>query len=189
MMLCSAKVFRCCCVVMFFSSIISSNNAFVITNNNKLNHKSAGSISNQKIKKRSNTVLYIEDWVADMIDSELFRLNHKEEFDRQLGEQNRKVIMNQVNKEIENKMMEYNESDFRQKLKDKKLALRDPQRYCKDRCITTGNCDIYEDFFDFSPQEVIEFCNECVLSEDNETCDIPDAFYDNDNFDESTLKP
>jgi len=36
--------------------------------------------------------------------------------------------------------------------------------------------------FEFSPEEVMEFCNDCVLSEDEEPCDIPDAFYDLDKL-------
>ena len=29
-----------------------------------------------------------------------------------------------------------------------------------------------------SPEKVIEFCTECVLSEEQEECEIPDGFYD-----------
>jgi hypothetical protein len=32
--------------------------------------------------------------------------------------------------------------------------------------------------FDFTPEEVVKFCTDCVLSEDEEACDVPDAFYD-----------
>jgi hypothetical protein len=33
--------------------------------------------------------------------------------------------------------------------------------------------------FNFSPKEVLEFCNECVLNEDeNSECEIPETFYD-----------
>ena len=31
--------------------------------------------------------------------------------------------------------------------------------------------------FDMDPREVIQFCNECVLSEDEEPCDIPDSIF------------
>ena len=34
--------------------------------------------------------------------------------------------------------------------------------------------------YDLTPQQVIEFCTECVLSDDVEKeCDIPDAFFNN----------
>jgi hypothetical protein len=34
------------------------------------------------------------------------------------------------------------------------------------------------DSFEFSPEEVMAFCTDCVLADDDEPCDIPDAFYD-----------
>lgn len=40
--------------------------------------------------------------------------------------------------------------------------------------------------FDFTPQQVMQFCKECVLSEDEEPCDIPDALL-KDEYD--GLKP
>jgi hypothetical protein len=37
--------------------------------------------------------------------------------------------------------------------------------------------------FHFSPQEVVKFCSDCVLGgEEEDTCDIPDAFYDMDGL-------
>ena len=62
--------------------------------------------------------------------------------------------------------------------RDKALADRDPQQYCADRCVATGNCDVYEDMFSLSPIEVVQFCKECVLPEDDEhECAIPEAMY------------
>ena len=29
-----------------------------------------------------------------------------------------------------------------------------------------------------SAQQVVEFCNDCVISDGEEPCDIPEAFYD-----------
>ena len=28
--------------------------------------------------------------------------------------------------------------------KDEMMAANDPMRYCADRCVTTGNCDVFE---------------------------------------------
>jgi hypothetical protein len=40
-------------------------------------------------------------------------------------------------------------------------------------------CDIFDDFYEMSPQQVIAFCTECMLSEDEDgECEIPDGFYD-----------
>lgn len=68
----------------------------------------------------------------------------------------------------------------------------DPMRYCADRCVSTGNCDVFEDMFNMDPREVVEFCSECVLSEDEEPCDIPEsAFSGEDDTDhkDSLLNP
>lgn len=37
---------------------------------------------------------------------------------------------------------------------------------------------IRQDMFDMDPSEVVKFCTECVLSEDEEPCDVPEVFYD-----------
>ena len=86
--------------------------------------------------------------------------------------------------------------------KDEMMAADDPMRYCADRCVTTGNCDVFEvslipsrlrqpdesdllcnllraqDMFDMDPKEVMSFCTDCVLSEDEEPCDVPGTLFD-----------
>eukprot|EP00980_Cylindrotheca_fusiformis_P027646 scaffold21722_cov54-Cylindrotheca_fusiformis.AAC.1 len=37
------------------------------------------------------------------------------------------------------------EVDKRQRRRDEKLASSSPEKYCADRCVSTGNCDVYED--------------------------------------------
>lgn len=59
--------------------------------------------------------------------------------------------------------------------KDQRLAEKNPESYCADRCLSTGNCEVFEDFFELSALEVVKFCTDCVLSEDDEPCDIPEA--------------
>jgi len=66
--------------------------------------------------------------------------------------------------------------------KDKRMAENDPMRYCADRCVATGNCDVFEDMFEMGPDEVIKFCKECVLSEDEEPCDIPETIFRDDGM-------
>lgn len=63
--------------------------------------------------------------------------------------------------------------------KDKRMARDDPARYCADRCVATGNCQIWEEMFDMAPDEVQQFCQECVLSFDEEPCEVPDKFLEN----------
>jgi hypothetical protein len=122
-----------------------------------------------------------------MIDGELFRQGHKQEFENKWMEKNRNVILHQLNKDgPDMDAMPDEQLNFREKFRDTKMAATDPQRYCADRCIATGNCDVYEDIFEFSPEEVIAFCNDCVLVDEedpeHDTCDIPDAFYDLDKL-------
>jgi hypothetical protein len=48
--------------------------------------------------------------------------------------------------------------------------------------------------FDFTPEEVMSFCNDCVLAtdhdadQDHQECEIPEHFYDIDDY-FKTLKP
>jgi len=98
------------------------------------------------------------------------------EFEKEWMEKNGNLILNSAPASVEGQDTDM--SDFRQHAKDKKLAKEDPQRYCADRCVATGNCDVYEDIFELSPEQVLSFCNDCVLAEDKEECDIPEAFYE-----------
>jgi len=66
--------------------------------------------------------------------------------------------------------------------KDKRLAETNPQAYCADRCVSTGECEIFEDMFEMSPEEVMEFCKGCVLSDGEEPCDIPEAMFNDQNL-------
>ena len=63
--------------------------------------------------------------------------------------------------------------------KDKRMAREDPARYCADRCVATGNCQVWEDTFAMSAEEVQKFCKECVLSEEEESCEVPEKFLEN----------
>jgi len=120
-----------------------------------------------------------QDWVANMIDGELFRQNHKKEYEEEWMAKNRGAIFHHQADEV---ALADDELVFRQELKDKKLAKKNPQQYCADRCIATGNCDVYEDMFDLSADEVLQFCSDCVLVDeldpDHEECDIPVSFFD-----------
>ena len=96
-------------------------------------------------------------------------------------EKNRAAVVSRIENDFLPMMMMDDGSDgdnIRQRRKDEKLANEDPSTYCADRCVSTGHCDVYEDFFEMKPQDVVKFCVECVLSEEEEPCDVPDGFYD-----------
>ncbi|CAB9498668.1 expressed unknown protein [Seminavis robusta] len=136
---------------------------------------SAGAFVVRQPNVRSSK-LFLEDWVANMIDEELHRLSHHDEFEQKWMEKNRNHVLHHVPQEV---LGQEDQMDrFRQVAKDKRLAKDDPQKYCADRCVATGNCDVYEDIFELGPEEVLAFCNDCVLSEEKEECDIPTAFYE-----------
>jgi hypothetical protein len=129
---------------------------------------------------RKPTRVGLQDWVADMIDQELYRQGHMNEFEKEWMQKNRAAVVRPSDAVVE-LSFEEKANSFREAAKDKRLAARSPQQYCADRCIATGNCDVYEDIFAFSPEEVMQFCTDCVLATDEqESCDIPDAFYDID---------
>jgi hypothetical protein len=91
-----------------------------------------------------STRLYLEDWVADLIDKELYRQGHKKDFEAEWMEKNRAAVFSKIETEF-GPISDTDETDFRMHYKDKKMAENDPERYCADRCIATGNCDIFED--------------------------------------------
>jgi len=138
----------------------------------------------------SNTKIFLEDWVANMIDGELYRLDHHEEYEAAWMEKNKGAVVSRLSDERSTTDGLYpsqmvgdgDREEFAQHRRDERMAFLKPEKYCADRCIATGNCDILEDFYEMGPQDVINFCEECVLNvddvEDNIGCDVPDAFYE-----------
>lgn len=120
---------------------MSGSCAFVI-------HPTRGGLS-PSTGVRPSTRLFIEDEIADMIDKELYRQQHLKDFENEWMEKNKEAVLLRLNSD--DYMMGMGEEDlrenFRQMQKDKKLASKDPYAYCAERCITTGNCDVYEDLY------------------------------------------
>ena len=81
-------------------------------------------------------------------------------------------------------MMDENDREaFAEHKRDERMAFLKPEKYCADRCVATGNCDIFQDFYELGPEDVLKFCEECVLNFDEDLdseggCDVPDAFYE-----------
>ena len=111
-------------------------------------------VANQPRCFRPATKLFLEDHIADMIDKELVRLANKQEADREWKRKNDAVLEQKLPQGFdfeEATVMEHVMAP-RQQRKDKRLAKDDPRAYCADRCIATGNCEVFEDM-----------CVECVL--------------------------
>lgn len=112
-----------------------------------------GSIShafvNPKPAFRQTTQVFLEDDIADMIDKELYRQQHLKDFENEWMEKNRAAVLQKLNSDDYMMSMDEEElrDNFRQMQKDKRLAQKDPQAYCAERCVTTGNCDVYEDMY------------------------------------------
>ncbi|KAL7487576.1 hypothetical protein ACHAW6_013152 [Cyclotella cf. meneghiniana] len=162
-----------------------------------------------QMNSRHKMTLNLEDHIADMIDGELHRLRHKHETDQKWLARQRQwskmeptlppdfdfddglfgtdlfnddsAALNGEGSSVQGFTTGVNREISKvQRRKDEKMATDDPMRYCADRCVSTGNCDVFEDMFDLDPREVIKFCKECVLSEDEEPCDIPEKFLEDD---------
>jgi hypothetical protein len=98
----------------------------------------------------STTRIFLEDWVAEMIDAEIWRQGHRKDFESAWMEKNRAAIVQNLNPgsgavPSESMLTMDDPKEFVQHARDVRMAKEDPQRYCADRCITTGNCDVYED--------------------------------------------
>ena len=91
----------------------------------------------------SNTRLFLEDHIAKLIDDELYREQHQAEFEEQWMEKNREAIFHSMHSTYIPESEE--PENFRLHAKDRAMAIKHPEQYCMDRCISTGNCDIYED--------------------------------------------
>jgi hypothetical protein len=143
---------------------------------------------------RVSTRLNLENHIAEMIDNELERLQNIGLWRRKQAEK--------LNKGKEPSMpqgFDFNSvSDFQQDngaakkiqmRKDRRMARDDPARYCADRCVSTGNCQVWEDMFEMAADEVQKFCTECVLSEEEEPCDVPEKFIENAGLNPWEIRP
>lgn len=143
---------------------------------------------------RSSTKIFLEDWVADMIDGELYRQEHHKEYEEAWMKKNKGAVLSRLSDASDtlglypSQMVSDGDREaFAEHNRDKRMAFLKPEKYCADRCVATGNCDILEDFYELGPEDVLKFCEECVLNFDDETvsdensssgCEIPDAFYE-----------
>jgi len=147
-------------------------------------------------KTRQSTRIFLEDWVADMIDGELYRQDHHKEYEAAWMKKNKGAVLSRLggvdttNAVYPSQMLGKEDLEaFAAHHRDERMAFLKPEKYCADRCIATGNCDIMEDFYELGPEEVLAFCEECVLNFDDDAdagegsssssgCDIPEAFYE-----------
>ena len=150
----------------------------------------------------TSTKLFLEQDIADMIDKEFSRQQHKKEFEAQWMHKNREAMLHSYHRhsmpDVEQDNYQFHVLEaaddhddlvsMRQYHKDKILAQEHPEIYCADRCIATGHCDVYEDIFDFDPAQVLEFCQDCVLSDKEEPCELPPSFLPQDDDDDSVSK-
>jgi len=151
------------------------------------------------------------DWVADMIDEEIYRQYHHKEYEEAWMKKNKAAILSRLSDASSNDdssssssssgypssmmMLEGEDREaFAEHKRDERMAFLKPEKYCADRCLATGNCDIFEDFYELGPEDVLRFCEECVLFDENgndndidsnetmekssSSCEVPDAFYE-----------
>ena len=151
---------------------------------------------------RPSTRLFLEDHIANMIDNEMRRLYQKHvtesEWNAKQAAWAAETNTLPENYDFTAEFEAMSPSDVvpgfssgvdrsrdttsPRRRKDEKMASNDPMRYCADRCVTTGNCDVFEDMFDLGPEEVIKFCKDCVLSEEEEPCDVPVNWFEDDDI-------
>jgi len=138
--------------------------------------------------RTSNTRIFVEESVFDMVAEAYARQKQNEEEERRMQEKlqlQRRDTTTVITPEAM-MMMNANELEAHAQFKrDERMAFKHPDKYCADRCVATGNCAILQDFYELSPDEVLNFCEECVLNDSLDdddddgggSCDVPDAFY------------
>lgn len=135
--------------------------------------------------------IFLQDWVAEMIDNELYRQEHHKEYEAAWMEKNRGAVVSRLSDASDagdtssvglypsQMLADEDREAFAEHQRDERMAFLKPEKYCADRCVATGNCDIFEDFYELSPQDVLKFCEECVLGDEEDSgCDLPEAFYE-----------
>lgn len=118
-----------------------------------------------KINNRpSSTTLFLEDHIANMIDDEMRRLyqNHQAQSSSSQNSNNNIIAPLPENYDFQAEFEFVEPATVVQgftagvdrsisgprRRKDEKMVEDDPMRYCADRCVSTGNCDVFEDMFD-----------------------------------------
>ena len=116
----------------------------------------------------------------DRIDMQLLRLENKEKYEAEFKAKNSKIMEPTLptSFDYDNYAALNDGMTNVERRRDIRLAHDHPERYCADRCVSTGHCDVLEDFLEMDAKEVVEFCTDCVLSEEEEPCDIPDKMLD-----------
>ncbi len=125
-----------------------------------------------------------------MIDNELYRQQHHKEYEAAWMKKNKGAVISSMNNGSSSssigmypsQMMDESDREaFASHKRDERMAFLKPDKYCADRCLATGNCDILEDFYELGPEDVLKFCEECVLNFDTTDavgCEVPEAFYE-----------
>ena len=52
--------------------------------------------------------------------------------------------------------------------------------YYADRCVSTRNCNVWEDMVELIEKQVQSFYAKCVLSEDDNPCEVTEALFNKD---------
>jgi len=131
-------------------------------------------VTKMRAPSTSTTALNLNPRIAKMIDGEYWRESHLKEWEHERHQHDEAVLEHNLPAKFDAAEDAFFEPTFHiQEKKDRKMAREHPQKYCADRCLSTGYCDAFEDFFALSPEEAVGFCTDCVLSEDEEPCEIP----------------
>jgi hypothetical protein len=106
---------------------------------------SAAFVAPRTMAFRNPTNLFIDKRVADLIDGESYRQQHQADFEREWMEKNREAMLSRLNDGQSAAPDDEAGQNMKEQARDRILAKNNPQQYCADRCISTGNCDVYED--------------------------------------------
>jgi hypothetical protein len=182
------------------SDTVSAFGPAAANNNNRIHVRTrTGTRTTTSTSQPSPTALFLEDRIAALIDGELVREGRLKEWEAEFAAKNKQYLEPLSNPEAAESLLSrelggggsggsstgssvapdtINPMQFK---RDKRLAEKDPQQYCADRCVATGNCEVYEDIYHLSPSQVMPFCTDCVLAEDEDAECSVDMLYDDDD--------
>uniref|UniRef100_A0A7S1G0I8 Apple domain-containing protein n=2 Tax=Corethron hystrix TaxID=216773 RepID=A0A7S1G0I8_9STRA len=136
-------------------------------------------VSTRSCLVKSSTTLGISKELAKKLDENYYYQEHKKEIDEDFQNRILGYLDTHLPLGLDAVDLDADTITPTQRVRDTKLAMKDMSRYCRDRCLATGFCDVFEEAYDYSQEEARAFCTECVVAVDEDgdehLCDLPEG--------------
>jgi len=130
-------------------------------------------VANKPRSAKGTSQLFISKKAIQMIEEQWYRQQHMEEIRAKEAQQ----VATYVDKPLP---QGYNDNFIAKGFEERAriMAREYPDIYCKHKCLSSGNCEAFEDAFHMDSLQAMQFCKDCVLSDGEEPCDVPEQMLD-----------